>query len=279
MHHLPAFARLQTPVFAHLQIVRPLMVLTLAGLCGANAVHAAPSGLLNDTGQTQCANAADTLVACDAATTGDTGERPRQDGRFGRDAANPAKVGGGPAGFDFTPLDASGNAIALTGSPAVPASTPACIHDNVTNLDWEVKTDTPGLHYIFDTYSWHNSNPATNGGDAGAANGGTCYTSGHCDTENFAADVNAATLCGTSNPNPWRLPTRRELLSIVHNGLSAAPAVDVAYFPNTLLSAYLSSDTYASFPSLAWVVIFNAGASTAGVKSSPVGARLVRSGP
>ena len=46
-------------------------------------------------------------MACDSATTGDAGTRPRQDGRFGRDVAALAKVGGGAAGFDFTPLDAA----------------------------------------------------------------------------------------------------------------------------------------------------------------------------
>ena len=80
---------------------------------------------LNDTGVTSCFDGT-TLVTCTAANSGDSAAYPSQDARFGRDAARaagklPAKIGGGAAGFDFTPLDASGNAIALTGNPPVPA--------------------------------------------------------------------------------------------------------------------------------------------------------------
>ena len=64
-------------------------------LC-AGAAHAAPTGLLNDTGQTQCANLANTAMeACSSTNTGNASAQPRQDGRFGRDRASPTKVGGG----------------------------------------------------------------------------------------------------------------------------------------------------------------------------------------
>ena len=57
-----------------------------------------PTGLLNDTGQTQCWNGS-ALVACDDSSTGDLSTYPRQDGRFGRDAAAAkgalTKIGGG----------------------------------------------------------------------------------------------------------------------------------------------------------------------------------------
>jgi hypothetical protein len=79
--------------------------LTLAGallLCGAAAQAAGPTGRLNDTGQTQCDNGSNVLAACTVGNTGDTANYKRQDGRFGRDRAAPAKVGGGKAGFDFT---------------------------------------------------------------------------------------------------------------------------------------------------------------------------------
>ena len=72
------------------------------------------------------------LVACSVANTGNAAAYPRQDARFGRDAAQaagqllPAKTGGGAAGFDFTPHDADGFVINLTGTPPVPSATPAC---------------------------------------------------------------------------------------------------------------------------------------------------------
>ncbi|MDP3616349.1 MAG: hypothetical protein Q8R49_00785, partial [Rhodoferax sp.] len=79
----------------HLARRASLLALLLA-VCGAQA--AGPTGLLNDTGQTQCDNGSNVLGACNAASTGDASIMPRQDGRFGRDAALPVKVGGGAAG-------------------------------------------------------------------------------------------------------------------------------------------------------------------------------------
>ena len=43
-------------------------------------------------------------------------------------------------------------------------------------------------------------------------------------------DVNAAGLCGMNSG--WRLPTRRELFSIVDYG-AYNPSIDLNYFPNT----------------------------------------------
>jgi uncharacterized repeat protein (TIGR02543 family) len=160
---------------------------------------------LNDSGVTQCTNdGSTTLVPCSAANTGNAGTYPRQDARFGRDAAQaagkllPAKIGGGAAGFDFTPLDASGNAIALTGSP----STHACVHDNVTNLTWEVKT-TSGLRSNTNTYTWYNGRTGDLGTDTCGGTLGGVYAD-QCNINNYALAVNAAGLCG--NHNPWRVP-------------------------------------------------------------------------
>ncbi len=255
-------------VFSRLFVLHSPLILTAALLLGASAVQAAPTVPLNDTGQTQCADASDALVVCDSATTGDAGTRPRQDGRFGRDVASPSKVGGGAAGFDFTPLDASGNAIALTGSPAVPAATPRCVKDNLTNLIWEVKTAS-GLQDTSRGYAW--------GSDAGDA---TCGASVNpCNTDTYIAVLNAANLCGET-ADDWRLPTRRELLGIVHNGLPdyGTAMIDVNYFPATQSNWYWTSDTYASDPSVAWIVSFDGGYTGIGAKANTNYVRVVRSG-
>ncbi|MBK9443627.1 MAG: DUF1566 domain-containing protein [Comamonadaceae bacterium] len=258
MHTLSAL-----PVFSRLPALRCALTLASALLLAVSAAQAAPTGLLNDTGQTQCANASDALVACDSATTGDAGTRPRQDGRFGRDAASPSKVGGGAAGFDFTPLDASGNAIALTGSPAVPSATPRCVKDNVTNLIWEVKTAS-GLQDSSYTYAW--------GSNAGIASCGASVSP--CNTDAYIAALNAAGLCGET-ANDWRLPTRRELLGIVHNGMTTPPAIDVNYFPATQNSGYWTSDYETGW---GWYVYFNDGITNVGRKTNSNYVRLVRSG-
>ena len=203
---------------------------------------------LNDTGVTACFDGS-SLVACTAANSGDDALYPSQDARFGRDAAQatgklPAKIGGGAAGFDFTPLDASGNAIALTGTPPVPAATPACTRDNVTGLIWEVKTAAN----MNATFTWPNA-------------------------DSYAFTANNAGLCGAHSG--WRVPTRRELLSIVHRG-THSPAIDTNYFPNTASDWYWSSDVYASVPAIPWVVDF--GYAGAGFQSGYNHVRLVRSG-
>ena len=255
---------------AHMAVLAALLV------CSASTAHAAgPTGLLNDTGQTQCDNGSNVMAACTLGNTGDGATYKRQDGRFGRDPAAPAKVGAGVAGFDFTPLDASGAAIALTGTPAVPSATPRCIKDNVTNLIWEVKT-TSGLQNTANTYTWYNSNNATNGGNAGTANGGTCSGGSGCDTEKYVADINALNLCGFGTSG-WRLPTRRELLGIVLND-GSNPSVDASYFPSTQGSWYWTNDTYMPDPSDAWFVGFDDGGTGAGLKSNSGFVRLVRSG-
>lgn len=159
--------------------MRNVLFPALLALAGASSVQAAgPTGLLNDTGQTQCLNqAGNALEACSEANTGNASARPGQDGRFGRDpaAANPAASGfskpagsGGSGGFAFTPLDVNGNAIALSGTPPIPSATPRCIWDRVTNLIWEVKT-TSGLQDQANTYGWGNNNTGTCSGGAGAA--------------------------------------------------------------------------------------------------------------
>jgi hypothetical protein len=152
------------------------------------------------------------MVECTAEVSGDETTWPRQDGRFGRDARARAgilaKVGGGSAGFDFTPLDATGQEIPLL--DGAPASTPVCVRDNVTGLTWEVKTPE---------------------------NSRTLYTRGQAFTFANAANSDSG-LCGLTG---WRVPKRRELLSIVDYERNR-PAVDTRFFPNTV--GFLGSAGY-----------------------------------
>jgi hypothetical protein len=232
----------------------------LAATCAATGAHA-QTGRLNDTGQTSCYNASDVAVACDAATAGNAGTRPRQDGRFGRDAAGAAlaKTGGGAAGFDFSCVLWNGTVInganCTTGLVAnttgtasgTPATDWACTKDNTTGLVWSLQTQTA---------SWN------------TATGATYANTGH----------NTPSRCGYATG--WRLPTTRELLGIVHNGLStyATAMVDVAYFPSTQADWYWTADTYAPNPASAWIVYFSYGGANAYDKTGNGFVRLVRSG-
>jgi len=224
------------------------------------ALAGAQTAPLNDTGQTQCYDAANTAVACTQAIAGNTGVRPGQDGRFGRDAAQAVgvltKTGGGAGGFDFTRVCWNGHTegdaqctgtLVANGSgaaSATPATDWACTYDNVTGLLWSLQTQTA---------TWN------------AATAGTYPDAGH----------NSASRCG--HASGWRLPTRRELLSIVHSG-AFHPAIDTAYFPGTASAYYWSSDTYAPSSASAWVIDFYYGNTDASDKIFSSSVRLVRSG-
>jgi hypothetical protein len=219
---------------------------------------------LNDTGQTSCYDASHVAVACDAAGVGsDSGVNPRQDARFGRDAKNAAgtltKVGGGAAGFDFSKVcwngaiegsgTCTGTLLANTGAAAsgTPTTDWACTKDNVTNLIWSLQTVS--------NIDWDNA--------TSMAGGSTIATH------------NTASRCGFNSG--WRVPTRRELFSIVYDG-AGYPAIDTAYFPSTVTGYYWSNDVYVPDSARAWFVVFSYGDSYPNNKANTHHVRLVRSG-
>ena len=233
-----------------------------------------PTAPLNDTGITSCANQTDENLDCPQVGF------PGQDAEYGRDALAQAgqltKIGGGDAGFDFTKICNSGEAAGEGSCPTDPAlgsgtNDWACTRDNVTGLMWEVKTDDDGLRDKDNTYSWYNSDPTTNGGDAGTENGGTCPDAGNCDTEKYVASVNAVGLCGY---NDWRMPALPELQSIV-NRARFDPAIDIAYFSHTNASSYWSVSPNAVNNDIACYVSFKDGYDNNYGKSSGNYVRLV----
>jgi hypothetical protein len=251
---------------------------------------------LNDTGQTLCYNEAGGTVACG----NDSAAYPRQDGRYGRDAANAAgaltKIGGGEAGFDYTKLGANGLALATqnqawafdgsgydSGSEAA-GSQWSCVKDNVSGLVWEVKThaSTPDLRDKDWTYTWYDATASTNGGNAGLPDSGAgvgsdnCFNNARCDTAQYAADVSTAALCAYSD---WRLPSLRELNSLTHKG-RINPAIEPGYFPNTqiLYFWYWSALTSIASTNFAQVVNFNNGSFSSDNKVLNNRVRLVRGG-
>lgn len=209
------------------------------------------AGQLADTGQTACYNASSTT---DCATDANF---PRQDGASGL-----------PPGY--AKLDAAGNALDAS------ATAWACVRDEATGLVWEAKTADAGLQGVVHRYAWSNIDPATNGGDAG----GTTETSWcgetlnglACTTENYLLAVNALNLCGAAD---WRLPTQRELLTLMHSGMNK-PTIDTAFFPHTAHDVYWAATSYAPIPAFAWGLNFAYGAANADYKNRPYSVRLVR---
>ncbi|MCI5124237.1 MAG: DUF1566 domain-containing protein [Candidatus Electrothrix sp. AR5] len=237
---------------------------------------------LNDTGITWSGNYSSgnntACVASDLPTADNV--VVAQDCSHGRDVTH-NDDSDGHAGFSYTKLDSSGEP--LTDQAADYATTPwACVQDKVTGLIWEVKTDDGGLHNKGDKYTWYNTDPTTNGGANGSAdNGGDIcygYNSGDsatlCNTEAYVKRVNAAGWCGASD---WRMPTRKELDSLVSYDRSA-PAIDIEYFPYTPNSRVWSGSPYANSSDYAWVANFNGGGANTSSDSKTYPVRLVRVG-
>ena len=229
-----------------------------------------PTAPLNDTGITRCGNADDNDLNCAQAGF------PGQDAQFGRDVTH-NDDSDGHAGFSFTKICNSGEAAGEGNCPADPAlgsaaNEWACTRDNVTGLMWEVKTDDGGLRDKDNTYSWYNSDSNTNGGTNGRENEGVCPDTGNCDTEKYAASVNAVELCSYSD---WRLPERHELISIINWG-TYAPAIDIDYFPGIDIG---DSYYWTALSTVNYVRIINFydGKGTNVIKGYTSRARLVRS--
>ncbi len=237
----------------HRALVLPLILFVTCQGWG-NMLMAA--GRLADTGVSDCDRGGGAMELCNSGNTGDSAPLPRQDGRYGYDAANVErlfkKTGAGTAGFDYSKIDSSGTTLPATATLGSGANEWACTHDNITGLRWEMKTST-GLRAASHTYSWYNSNGAVNGGNAGTADGGdNCHDPSRCDLEKYIVDINATSLCGRAN---WRAPTVHELLSIMHAGTLGLKA-DSSYFPNLRAARYWTATTVANTPTNAWQVDF-----------------------
>lgn len=270
-----------------LQLKRLLMFAIIIGLLPVISATRAKAAGLNDTGQTQCYDASNppALAPCSATLGGDSGTNPRQDARFGRDAQiagqSLTKVGAGAAAFDYTKIANNGAQLAPSGTLGTSSSDWACTKDNVTGLTWEVK-NTSGPRNVGHTYTWYSAAATTNGGSSGAIGTNTSCASSlaTCNLENYVSAQNAATLCGASD---WRLPTRKELLTLVYAGKNASPYIDTTYFPNTTsatTSQTWTGSTHAFNSTFAWYVDFYDGNSYASDKFTVDGyvVRLVRGG-
>jgi len=250
----------------------------------SEVVKAIPFGGLNDTGIDWCADNRTNYESDGTRAEKNRGcntliaSYPNQDAFHGWDALarnrKLAKTGTGTAGFDFTKICRNGDAAgeekcSPNPSPGEGENNWGCTHDNVTGLTWEVKMES-GLGSKNNTYTWYNPDETVNGNEPGLENGGKCKGS-NCDTLAYIEAVNEKSLCGASD---WRLPTKRELLSIVDNG-QFKPAIDTRFFPNTLNSHYWTSSPYPEQENSAWQVYFLYGEAEPNIKSESNHIRLV----
>jgi len=237
---------------------------------------------LNDSGQVNCYDANVQTGTVSTATPNPTSSGfARQDCTQGRAAADAlgrlAKTGASTVkGRDYTKIANNGSALDASATLGTGDTNWACTKDNVTGLIWEVKTTGSGLRSVNNKYSWYDTSLSVNDGNAGTQNGGSCSGSS-CDTTGFRDAVNAAGLCGASD---WRLPTQKELQSLVdynNTGLSTA-TIDNVWFPITQRSKYWTGVTYAAGVDSAWGVTYVDGTLNAYGKNSTGYVRLVRGG-
>lgn len=229
------------------QLLWLLVAITLLSCFG---VMNALAWSVPDTGQTKCYDSAGNIIPCPAEGVA----------FYGQDASytiNP---------MSYTKLAEDGTDL----SPGAAAW--AMVRDNVTGLIWENKTDDGTIHDKDNAYTWYDSSPETNGGNAGTPGIGT-------DTEDFINTLNAAKYGGHSD---WRLPTLKELTSIVNYSiLNPGPAINVDYFPNTVGdygAYYWSSTTCANNTGNAWVIDFGDPFDYSRPKSNSYRVRAVRGG-
>ena len=206
-----------------------------------------------DTGQTKCYDTVGNAITCPSAGQAFYG----QDGNF---CINP---------LSYTKLDSNGYAL------PDPAMSWTMIRDNVTGLIWEMKTDKDGVknyinsHDSDNTYTWYDSNPATNGGNAGTPGDGT-------NTEAFITALNDARYGGYSD---WRLPSEKELASIINFDVPyPGPTIDTLYFPDTVSDWHWTKSTLADYTDNAWLVHFDYSYVHAYLKSNSLYVRAVRGG-
>lgn len=277
------------------------IAVTAALLLALSAAHA-QSRPINDTGQDWGVDSTDHTSNLGEGSIAECGTSTPfvQDCHYGRDAAAaagvlPAKIGGSSPnsgrsnGFDYTKISNAGTPLPASATLGGGANDWACTRDNVTGLIWEIKVDDYGhLRHLHNTYTWYNTDATTNGGGSGTlGNLASCINSlggQYCNTQNYVAAINAAGLCGAAD---WRMPTLKELDSIVDLGRTGS-AIDPNYFPNTATvdgpytESYpvtWSASPYAANPAEAWVVEFFYGTPYFKGRSDAYRVRLVRNAP
>jgi len=245
--------------------IRHLLVATAIAAWGTAPIagHAQPlrHPHLDDTGATRCADAADQWTS-ECAGTG-------QDAEFGRDATHPAPADGA-AGFAFVRICNSGAPAGIGSCPRIPVRGSGrddwgCNLDRVTGLTWELKTEDGGLRDWRRVFTQRAPQDPDYGKPADAT--------GYVHAVNRRGGV-----CGSSD---WRLPTLRELFSLVDMSIGyPGPTIDSTFFPETQAGGYWSAD--AGTPDVpeaaaqAWFAYFGTGYVTPWERKERLAVRLVR---
>lgn len=216
---------------------------------------------------------------------------PGQDAEFGHDVEFGSVIYDGAAGFSWTKLDKSGNALSSS------ASEYECVRDNRTGLVWERKylsTNLPAvssddalralftnepedahpytsanLNYRSNNYKyyWFNMDDNTNGGGDGVRgieNGNKPHSRYKVSNICGYPVTSNAKYCNTSDYiahlnsealcgfQDWKVPDINELRSIINYRTTNAEVGEVEYFNNSAAGTYMSSTPSANGTGQAW---------------------------
>ena len=238
---------------------------------------------LNDTGQTLCGNY--TLASdpdevhandldCNLTESPEGYPVPDgQDGHYGLDQKQQDDLDG-LAGMRFLKLDQQGDIL--------PAESEewACVIDQNTGLTWEVKTEGPDITAAYNRFTWYSSDMQTNGGQVGTLNDDVscAYEGKLCHIQNYWLGQSGLKVCGSDD---WRMPTPKELFSLVSMKPGIQAKIDNNYFPNINAgnAIFWTATSYSLDPERAFVVDFSQARILPASKSNLNGALIVRSTP
>jgi hypothetical protein len=101
--------------------------------------------------------------------------------------------------------------------------------------------------------------------------------SGTYDPTHNQSMQNVCAVLNLGGMTDWRLPTKKELMSIVDFSVPyPGPTIRSAYFPDTVAFRYWTSSSFAGNPELAWLVSFDDGRVGYNNKNDQLHVRCVR---
>jgi Protein of unknown function (DUF1566) len=151
----------------------------------------------------------------------------------------------------------------------------SCVIDREMNLMWEIKSSDLDLNHNGTTYTHYDRlDPARLEREKQSLCHAVEEILSPTNSIGFVAMANKSHFCGYAD---WRLPTVKELQSLVDQGADyPGPAINQLWFPHTAPIGYWTATAVTDIDTHAWLVDFELGVVSAAQRCTPMGVRLVR---